>query len=55
MRCHIAPLVWADRCLPLSSTSERLDAELGEIEEKKDPNSQTSHRCSFIKSNFMSF
>ena len=20
MRCHIASLVWADRCLPLSST-----------------------------------
>ena len=55
MRCHIASLVWTDRCLPLSSTIERIEVELGEIEEKKDPNSQTSHRCSFIKSNFMSF
>ena len=35
MRCHIAPLVWADRCLPLSSTGERIDVESGEMNRRK--------------------
>ena len=37
MRCHNAPLVWADRCLPLSSTRRK--------SQKKEVNNWTSHRC----------